>query len=73
MAWWRYIGNFWLVIDDDDKFHVESLRDELLKIYPNVHNFVMDVTGSSSAWAGYGPNSGKNNMFEWLNETWDAS
>lgn len=72
MAWWRYVGNFWLLIDYSDKQDVESIRNELMSIFPGIHNFVMDVTGVEQGnWAGYGPNVGKNNMFEWLNETWD--
>lgn len=72
MAWWRYVGNFWLLIDYNEAKSVQSLRNDLLRIFPGVHCFVLDVTNTEKGqWAGFGPNQAPNDMFQWLHDTWD--
>lgn len=73
LAWWHWIGNFWLLIDYNEKVDCISLRDDLSKLFPGLHFIILDVTTAGSGWwGGFGPNAGDKNMFEWLENTWDA-
>lgn len=72
MSWWRYVGNFWLLIDHKENKSIYEIRDDIQKILPGVHHIVLDITGAEHGeWAGYGPNKEPNNMFQWLHDTWD--
>lgn len=71
LAWWHWIQNFWLVIDPNNQFTPESLRDHLGTVMPGRFSFVMEVKPTGS-WAGFGPTGDQINMTQWIEKDWLA-
>ena len=70
LSWWHWLENFWLIIDSREELTVKGIRDELNKMYPRIHNLVIELSEDAKKWAGYGPSSEERTMFKWLKETW---
>ena len=64
-AWWHWIDNFWIVIDQKGVFTATSLRDAILEITHSRNLLVFEIK-SRGSWAGFGPSSKKRNSSTWL-------
>lgn len=69
-GWWYWINGFWLLVDTSGKLNAEKLRVDLGEIYPAVRLMVLEITGQSDTWAGFGPSGEEKNMFTWLRQHW---
>jgi hypothetical protein len=70
VGWWHWINNFWLVIDTRDQLSCVSIRDELSKVAPGVRKIVLEV--EPVTWAGAGPSTPPNDMFDWIKKSWET-
>jgi hypothetical protein len=72
LGWWHWLNNIWLISDSSNKLDSEIIRDKVTEIYSNINSLVIELKGSSEndTWSGFGPQGEKNNMFEWLHNTW---
>lgn len=70
LGWWHWITNTWMIVDNSGKFDAKKLRAELRKIYPGVNMMVFELSEEGDTWAGFGPNTEKNNMFSWIKRNW---
>lgn len=68
-GWWHWIGNFWLLVTDDEDLDVEVLRDRLSSLEAEravVFEFPEDIS-----WATLGGvNKDGKHMADWLKNTW---
>jgi hypothetical protein len=70
-GWWHWIDNFWLITNSASDLSLSEIRDELLRIAPEVRVFVLDMS-DPKRWIGQGPKSDERNMFSWLQKTWNS-
>jgi len=69
LGWWHWIPNFWLITGTSTE--CSEIRDELHKRTGTQDVLVVEV--NPVTWAGYGPNTGEQNFFSWLNKTWSPT
>jgi len=68
-AWWHWLPNFWLVVDDGDQFTTESIRNAIGKIKSSARCIVLEV--DEKGWSGrMRPDAQKRDMGRWIRETW---
>lgn len=72
-GWWHWIDNFWLIDAGETTITAKDIRDKLCETHPNINNFVMEIGSNYETWAAFGPNSEERNMFNWLNDYWNAN
>ncbi len=68
-GWWHWIDNFWLLVDSEGKITAKELHNNVMRIYSNNFNFVMEVKEIPAWWA-YGAKEEHRNMFTWIEEHW---
>lgn len=73
VGWWHWLADTWLVSDASGKLTAAVIRDKVQEIYPSIHCIVLEFGENEDTWAGFGPNSEKKNMFQWLRESWGDS
>lgn len=66
LGFWHHLSHAWLVIDRRDVYSVDTLRDQLTQLVPNVSLIVMGID-NPFFWAGFGPTPN----FTWLHEVWE--
>jgi hypothetical protein len=64
-GWWHWIEHFWLLTNASGNIIPQEIRDELLRIAPNVRVLVMDMNDPKQ-WSAEGPKADDRNMFTWL-------
>jgi hypothetical protein len=72
--WWHWLGQTWLLIDENGTYSAGDIRDEFRKCAPDTYVLIVQGSGAKD-WAGYGPNSdtdANNNMFAWIHEYWKS-
>ena len=72
-GWWHWIDGFWLLVDSTDELTPASIRGMIGTVKPTARRIVLEVlevSGQTSSWAGYGPTGDDHTMFKWLRETW---
>lgn len=69
-GWWHWINNTWLIIDYDGKSSAAEIRTDAKDIFVGEHTLIIEITGDSDTWAGYGSNKDGTSMFEWLKKNW---
>ena len=67
-GWWHWIRDLWLV-DSDDDFGPEKIRDHIGKIAPGSDVVVLEV--SPITWATRGPEKKGRSFSRWLEEFWN--
>ena len=67
-AWWHWIDGMWLMVSSDQSISVTTIRDQLKAMADGVYSLVIEVDPKN--WSGFGPNSEKRNMFEWIHKHW---
>jgi len=70
VGFWHWLENTWLIVDRNNVFTAEQLREILDLFFPKVHNLVIQLNHYNDTWAGFGPSGDNKNMFNWLNTTW---
>jgi hypothetical protein len=70
-GWWHWIDNFWLITTTASDFLPSEIRDELVRIAPEVRVLVLNIN-DPKIWMGQGPQSEERNMFTWLQKTWNS-
>ncbi|MCX6256816.1 MAG: hypothetical protein NTW49_02795 [Bacteroidia bacterium] len=70
LGWWHWMSNFWLLNNSSGNLNSENIRDELLKIYPEINNIVIEITNNGDTWSAYGPRDESKNYFKWLHDNW---
>ena len=70
LSWWHWIDGMWLVVSHDSAITAASIRDKLNTLAPEVTHLAIAV--EPITWAGFGPNSEKRNMFNWLRKNWKS-
>jgi len=69
-GYWHWIDGAWLINTDNHEQNVPTqIRDRVKAIAPGKHCMVFEVT-DIGAWAGFGPNTAKSNMFQWIRDEW---
>lgn len=68
VGWWHWVEGLWLITTFEEEMGIEDIRDKICEISPGTTTLVLEVTPAT--WAGYGPSSGKKNMFSWLKTDW---
>lgn len=70
-SWWHWISNAWLLVSKEE-VEAKQIRDQLNKIAPDSRKIVIQVRNIT--WAGgRDPQAEPQDMFEWMNETWDKA
>ena len=69
LDWWHWIGNFWLIIDRNERHTAANFRDYLNTIMAGRYSMVMEVYPGSD-WAGFGPHGEKFDMGNWIQSRW---
>jgi len=70
LGWWHWLDNFWLLVDLKGELDAIRLTDKVKASFPGVHNLVIELNEAGDTWYGFGPNSGEQNMFNWLQKNW---
>ncbi|SRR6266567_210134 len=70
LNWWHWISNVWLLIDEAGTWNAAQLRDKAREFYPGENTFIVELRPNDDTWAGFGPNSEKRNMFNWIKQNW---
>jgi hypothetical protein len=70
LGWWHWLDNIWLLTDSAGILNAKKVRDEVSDTFPNINNLVIELNETGDTWSGFGPNSDKRNMFNWLKKTW---
>jgi len=73
MAWWHWLGDFWLLVDSEGKLSASTISNKIEEIYPGVHHLVVLLGEDNDNWYGFGPaggEEGQKNMFKWLHNYW---
>lgn len=70
LGWWHWINNFWLLADSSGQLTAEKLRDDLDDLYPKVRKMIFELSSEGDTWAGFGPKTKDNNMFDWVDKYW---
>lgn len=70
LGWWHWMRDGWLLIDPKERFSVSDIRDQIKTTHGTLTSMVIEIKGSEDTWAGFGPNKGEKNMFDWLKRTW---
>ena len=67
-TWWHWIDGMWLVVSHDPNVTAASIRENIDRLTPGVHNLVLQVQPIN--WSGFGPKSENRNMFTWIESVW---
>lgn len=68
LGWWHWIDGFWLLTSHNSDVTAATIRDGIGEISKN-RVLVMEIDKYTS-WAGRGPQTEENNMFNWIYNTW---
>jgi len=68
-AWWHWINDLWLIIDDSGKLTAEKIRNHVHTVAPNARILVLEVQKGAD-WAGIGPQTKEKDMFRWIQKVW---
>lgn len=68
VAWWHWIDGAWLVKSSKDTLKAKDIRNAISKLGVSYRCLVIEV--DPIHWAGKGPTSSDNSMFEWLRKNW---
>lgn len=70
LSWWHWIGNFWLLIDRDEKTSSDAIRDRLREFKSSKRCIVIENLADET-WNGFGPRD--KDMFGWVQRNWDIN
>lgn len=70
VGYWHWLTNTWLVVDSTGKFNASDFRKKAREVFNDEFNLVIELNQYGDTWAGFGPNSKEQNMFQWINDYW---
>jgi hypothetical protein len=70
LGYWHWLNNTWLIVDENDSFNANSIRDKVKVLFNNEHNLVIEINDQGDTWSGFGPNGEGKNMFSWIKRNW---
>ena len=70
-SYWHWVDGAWLITTNNLVLDpATSIRNKLMEIAPGKYSLIFESRGVSPQYAGFGPQTDQNHMFNWVNANW---